>query len=684
MKKPLSQNTPSSLRAVFSDAARAIHEGPDKLTLAYSDPTSPRNGVRPGRWEGFPSSAMPPDSPVTVLGRHPDTGIVYCITTTGHFRALEKKIDVQVLVDLWAPRVDHLKWSFPAWRKKRVIKTVFADEIEVGAEVYDDVGPGPEPGEDDPDRPKKKVVKEEWYVGRIERDQAAECIMQEAGRRGDFDPEKQARGRGGWTDANENFIWHSGDWLWRSTGKKLVASRPMVLDEFLYVRGMRTVHPWDAEVSQDESPARRILEQLRTWNWQRPVLDPIFVLGWIVTALMGGALDARPILFTTGGAGVGKSTLLELIRNVLDRACVSTVNTTAAGIYQRQKLDALPVLIDELESEPGSTRTAPVIALMRVSYTGGDISRGSADHEAQTFAARNSFAAFAINAPPLNPQDKSRMALLSLSKLDTQDGIPFGGLIKISPETDCRMLVRQIMDGWRDFKERLLPNYFKMLAPRGMNSRAIDTFGTLLAAAELAVGSEALAELGLPIYDETALGELIADATRVEREEALDNWHECLDHLLQCSIDQWREGVKPTVGGICDKVRLAYTEPIYDLKERQDHIADKLREARERLQLVNLTIIGAGKITTAPMLGPCLAVPVSGPALTKLFADTKFQNCVWFSALKGGPLDVVVRNLRNGQKQRINGSVKHCLLVDLDAFEKFLAEREAGQAPAGE
>jgi hypothetical protein len=44
------------------------------------------------------------------------------------------------------------------------------------------------------------------------------------------------------------------------------------------------------------------------------------------------------------------------------------------------------------------------------------------------------------------------------------------------------MMLRQIMDGWRDFQDRLLPNYWAALAPHGLDARAIDTFGTLLAA----------------------------------------------------------------------------------------------------------------------------------------------------------------------------------------------------------
>ncbi len=60
--------------------------------------------------------------------------------------------------------------------------------------------------------------------------------------------------------------------------------------------------------------------------------------------------------FTTGGAGVGKSTLQGLIKRTLGRAMLDTTDTTQAGIYQRVRNDCLPVMVDELENKAGSSR----------------------------------------------------------------------------------------------------------------------------------------------------------------------------------------------------------------------------------------------------------------------------------------------------------------------------------------
>lgn len=624
MAKAQTQTGSKAIRAAFADAKRAKDEA-DALNLPDPDPNLPRGGIKPGQWDGAPFDKMPEDCPVKVVGRDAE-GRVYCITSTGHMRVMESW-DMPALADLFAPKLNSMMFYWPAWSKP---KKISEDEI----------------------LPPKVV--------RVERDKAMMAIINEAARKPDFNPDMQHRGRGGWQDTQERFVWHSGAYLWTVDGKgpsaKLMSSRPAQHEGFLYTRQSNTVEPWQEHVSCEESPARRVLKDLQTWNWERPYLDPILVLGWLGTAIMGGALRQRPVVFTTGGAGVGKSTLQELMIGALGDMVTSTVNTTAAGIYQRAKRDSLPFMVDELESKAGSTRADSVIELARVAYTGGDISRGGQDHEATTFTARQSFFFSAINAPPMNTQDKTRMALLNLSRLDKPNGIDR------KPEfssVDSRMMLRQVLDGWHEFYPRIYQNYWEALSPHGLDSRAINTFGTLLAAAELLVGPEAMEEVGLPVTDARHLGEIVAAATALERAENLDNWHKCLDLLFQAVVDNWRDGTKPTVGGVCELVRSGQ-------HDGEHH--------KEKMQLVGLNIIDKGKLKGHPQYGPLLAVPADGPQLKRIFTDTDFQKSVWYTALKQAPRDIVLRDLGNAQKVKINGSTKHCLLVDLEAFDKFASK----------
>ena len=614
---PKTQTGGKAIRAIFEDAQAAAQNKPAE----WRDPNLARDGIKPGQWPGAPFANMPPDCPVTVVGRDAE-GQVWCIAATGHLRKMEKW-DQPTIAGLFAPQVDYAFWAFPAFGKK-------------GKKKFDEAT-----GE---------MVELPPQIERLEVQKLATCLIQQAGRLPDFDPLTQHRGRGGWADRLGRFIWHSGEALYMKQGKDgIKAAKPAQLDDHLYTRQMPTISPWSKPVEHHESPAQRILEDLKTWNWQRPFLDPVLLLGWIGTSLMGGALPQRPIVFTVGGHGVGKSTLHELIKGVLNNVVFTAVDTTAAGIYQKVKHDALPFLVDELEAKSGSSKASSVIELARVAYTGGDISRGGSDHEGATFKMHTSFFFSAINPPPMGSQDKSRMAVLNLQKLKPQDGPRKAPMIN---DVDGRMILRQVIDGWEDFNATLKPAYWEALHRQGFDARQIDTFGTLLASAEMLVGAQALEALGLPVRDEERLGEIMKEATALERNETLDNWHKCLNILMDSPIDAWRDGQKPVIGGVCDDFRTN---------------TYNLQAARERLALVNL---GAAdeSIRSLDLPGRCLAIPPDGPQLVKIFADTEFLKGGWFGALKQAPGHIVIQNPSDKQMIKIAGTGKRCLFIDLAAF----------------
>lgn len=621
-KKAQTQTGRRAIRAIFSDAINELKS--EKKLAAAPDPNEPRYypdapkiAIKPGKWEGFPDDAMPPWCPFQIVGRDVD-GLVYAVTNTGHLRAISR-FDDTTLFDLAAPRTNDMLHAWPAWSKEK-------------KEIIDS-----ETGETRLVAPK---------VVRLETKLCARAIINAAARLPDFDPKNQHRGRGGWRDSGNNFIWHSGRYLWTSQNGKISRAEPSMHDGYLYTRQQPTIEPWQETVDEGESPALRILEDLKTWKWTRPKLDPILVLGWIVTSLMGGSLRARPIIFMTGGAGVGKSTLHELIKHVLHGAVMSTVDTSAAGIYQQVKQDSLPIMVDELESKENSSRAQSVIELARVAYTGGEIFRGGQDHTGTSFTMRSSFLFSAINPPPMKTQDKTRMAVMNLSRLDQVNGI--GRKIHVSQDNDGRMILRQIMDGWNLFENELSPFYWQVLQEQGLDSRAIDTFGTLLAAAQLVIGSTAMEDHGLPVASPTELGEMINDATALERAERVDNWHACLSHLLQSPIDAWKGGEKLTVGGVAQQ---------YKAKDLS------LEFARDRLASANL-----GLKIDKETKDWYLAVPKDGPMLKKIFTNEIWHDSVWWDALQQAPNNIVLRDRGNYQKVKINGDTKHCLLVDMAAF----------------
>ena len=618
-RKPQTQTGSRAIRAVFETAKRQLEE---ETAPFDPDMNAARDGIAPGGWDGFPHNAMPPNCPVHVVGTDVN-GTVYVRTARGLLRAVERW-DHPTIMEMFAPFPNYVYWAWPGWSSQKVDK-------ESGAVT--------------PPR-----------VVRVERDKLTTCLINAATRRPLFDPSRQHRGRGGWKDRAGNFLWHSGGWLWMVDGGRLIHARPSEHDGMLYTRQADTIEPWDMAVTVQESPARRILDDIRTWNWERPYLDPLLCLGWLATSLMGAALKTRPVIFTTGGAGVGKTTLREVFRNVLEGAVFAVADTTAAGIYQHMKNDALMVLVDELENKPGSNKAQAVIDLARIAYSGDDMARGGQDHEGVQFKMYASFMFSAINPPMMTDADRSRMAILNLHQLDAKNGIQRRPVLK---DTDGRMILRQVMDGWREFNDRIVPRWWEELARHGFDSRDLDTYVTLLAAAELLVGQDVLEEVGLPIADPGHLGAVIAEATRPARSERLDNWHKCLNHLLDGTIDAWRDGVRPTVGGTMEALGSgrAYPEGL------------EMGDAQKRLHLVNLSARKPGD----PGRGFCLAIPKRGPQLTRLYDGTDWHGGGWFDALKQAPASIVLRGAERRQhNMTINGKTEWCLLVDMAAFAEHV------------
>ncbi|MBL4768105.1 MAG: hypothetical protein JKY94_10385 [Rhodobacteraceae bacterium] len=623
----MAKKSKRTIRALFADAAEDLAS-----QKSYKDPPSEqaRGEFLAGQWPGYPYGQMPPECPIAVHGHK--MGVVYVTDAAGQLIELDKG-DAVSTCRLFGKFQNFPEWAFPRW----------------GKSIKD-----PESGKMLPPR-----------INGLEFQKLYRCLVAEGDRQGLFDPSKQHRGRGGWVDTDGNFLWHSGEYLYSIKKGKLVNARPGGHMGYLYTVQPANIAPWQEAVPRAESPARELLKDFGTWNWERPYLDPILLVGWMVTALMGGALPWRPIIFTTGGAGVGKSTLHGIIEAVLDSAVMATSDTTAAGIYQNIKQDSTGVIVDEFEAAANMAKRQPVIDLARIAASGASMFRGGADHTGTTFEVRCSFMFSAINQPAMGSADKSRMVVLNLGRLEVEG---FEGSDFVYSPDQGRMLLRQVMDGWKDFSERLLPDYQRILRKVGFNERQVDTYGTLLAAAELALGPEALEEAGLPVTDERALGALIEVATKAERIAQKENWHKCLEILLDCPIDAYKGGERPTVGGV-----------LAELTEIPSPLVTDIANTRGRLALAGLALKEPGKIEGAE--GFALCVPGSGVQLDKVFTGSNYHGEVWNTALKQGPNDFILRNVKdragltnNSFKVKIGISTKHCLLIDLVKFQQWQEE----------
>lgn len=603
------------------------------LDTADADPDigASRDGVAPAEW-GVPPM-MPPDCPVRVLGLG-DGDVLYCVDNNGMLTGVEPSAFGQKFVTrLFGDRIRYVYWAWPRFTQKGEIDNFRAEK------VY------------------------ESFCGEASRRVADHGL---------WSPTERVRGRGAWRDAEGRIIYHAGSYLWRDG--TLRKSGTEIDGQFYPLRPPLPL-PWPEPVAAADSPAIRIGEILKTWSWGRPKADPFLVLGWMAAALMSGALRWRPSMFLVGDKAVGKSTLQNLMKMILGDSVIKTDDTTEAGIYQRLGMDALPVQIDELEAGADNRKVMAVVNLARIAASGGLRLRGGQDHKGIEFNARSCFFFSAINPPPLNAADWSRLAVMSVRKIDI-------ARVKQSPvisERDMgeagRKMLRRLLDGWGQF-DTLFEAYALALKGGGHDTRGQDTYGTFLAAAHVLLGDEGVDALGLPIDKFDDWGEWLGVSSLPEMGDQDENWAECLKWLLAYKVDAWRTGQHVIVGAVLDDLRL---KPAAERVITYDKAVTMLAQT-------GLGLIRPQQVRK-DIKGYVLAIPNRGQAVGKIFEGSKWAGGpggagVWASALRQGPEDVVVNDI-TANRPRINGDQQRCTLIDLDALDRWMGLSTSSPAPGG-
>jgi hypothetical protein len=326
----------------------------------------------------------------------------------------------------------------------------------------------------------------------------AEALVAETARKGVIDVHDKVRGVGAWSGDDGELVLHCGDKVlqgaspvpddaaddpprWRAPG---------AIGEHIYPAGPPRPRPADGYAAGGSGgPAASLLQMLEGWNWGRSDVDPMLLLGWVMAALVGGALKWRPAVWVTGDRGTGKSTLHDLLKLVFGQGGIFSVSdSTAAGIRQHTGHASLPVAIDELEADDDNRRAKQVIELARLAASGAVTYRGGADHQGREFTIRSAFLFSSILVPPLSGQDRSRLAILELQEL---------GRNAAPPRLDARklrmlgqLLRARWLQQWRRWPETL-EAWRAALTEAGHGGRGADQYGTLLAAADLALHDDA-------------------------------------------------------------------------------------------------------------------------------------------------------------------------------------------------
>lgn len=522
----------------------------------------PRGGGRPDEPDRQPGDIYP-GCPVQALGVHGK--MFYYLDYLRQLREVDNHTR-DAMRGIFGGRQELLKSAFPRWSKGG--------------------------GEETP----PKIIG--W-----DQETAATAMMRACAERGVWSPRERLRGLGAWPDDDGGIVLHCGDRI-LSRG---AWCDPGDIEGYVYPGDTGTPRP----LPGDPRAAQRLLDRLGSWSWEREDLDAALALGWIVAAMVGGALRWRPLVWITGDRGSGKSSLQDLIEMVLGGrgAVLKSSDPTAPGIWQVLLQSTMPVLLDELEASADNRRVLDVVKLARQAASGGVILRGGADHKGHAFKARSAFAFSSILIPPLLDQDISRIALLKLKPLDRS--LPRLDLVEAEWRAVGQALRGSVLEQWGRWSETLAV-YREALIRQGHDSRSADQYGTLLAAVDLVLETGAPDR---PRADDWARRLVVADLR--DQTDELSDWHRCLNHLLGAHVDIYRSGERYTLG--------RWILAAAGLRDVPD--PDRAMSA---LPAYGLRVDGRGDQAR-------IMVANSHPGLAGIFRDTHWQGGVWAQAVSRVP-----------------------------------------------
>ena len=366
--------------------------------------------------------------------------------------------------------------------------------------------------------------------------EAVNDLFRRQHRVGIFDPTR-IRGVGAWIDDGRH-VFHLGDRLLIDDKKYSVFSPPV--SRYLYQRLTRRVGPADAPpLTVTEGQA--ILAMSERFHWEEPISGTLLA-GWIALAPICGAIDWRPHIWLQAVAGSGKTTVLNrYVSPLLSDLKLKVLGcTTEAGIRQRLKCDAIPVIFDESESnlKRDAERIQSVLALARIASSDGDsvALKGSAGGDSMQYTIRSMFLLSSIATALRQGADESRFCVLTLRIPDD--------LSAEEKDRQWRQLDADLIDGiTEEHGHRLAARMIRMVpvvraatktfaraaALELGSARSGDQIGALLA------GAWALWNDAAP--SEVQAVDLIRNADwgtqRIQAEESGGDQRRCLDTILQ-------------------------------------------------------------------------------------------------------------------------------------------------------
>ncbi|MCQ2965646.1 MAG: hypothetical protein MJ250_02770 [Alphaproteobacteria bacterium] len=360
---------------------------------------------------------------------------------------------------------------------------------------------------------------------------------------GIFNPGRRLRDAGAWIDDDGELIYHYGDHVVKVGNDGETEFQPGEVDGYVYAASEKLNKPAERGC-KDWNTIKYFFEDLHTWNWVDS-FAPKLLLGWIAESFIGGALDWRGCIWINGDAGTGKSSITEkMLSRLFGDGILTSANYTEAAVRQVVGAKHLPVALDELEAGANYQKQTALIELARAAASGSKAFRGGQDHNATEFELKSCFAFSSINLPPMKPQDRQRIAILNLKKLENirEPDMSPNRLRKVGA-----IIQRRMLDGWKRLPD-LMEVYRHEFEKYTTNARVIKVYGTMLACGDLVLYGD---------YDVDHAEELvksICEYVNLVNVEGGTNSSKCVEWLMSYQIKEYQSGKITSVGEIIKKI----------------------------------------------------------------------------------------------------------------------------------
>lgn len=242
---------------------------------------------------------------------------------------------------------------------------------------------------------------------------AADCLIRGCFAVGVYDADR-LRGRGAWLDDGRVVV-HLGDRLLVDGSECEITDHK---SRFLYERSRRMDLLLSTPLSDAE--ASGLSDLCRAISWEDPEGMGRMLAGWLVIALVCGAMPWRPHLWITSEGGGGKSWVLDnIIKPILGQIGLFVQSkTTEAGLRGELGIDARPVVFDEIETQNQADRSRVQLimdlARQASSETGAVILKGTQTGGVKRFQIRSCMLFSSINIGMTQAADESRTLVLTI------------------------------------------------------------------------------------------------------------------------------------------------------------------------------------------------------------------------------------------------------------------------------